>query len=159
MRSFLLLSLFLLACASSEPALVPVLGAPEDLSPLTGEWTGTFENRATGRSGSITFHLTEDPTGAHGDVVLVPRTDVVVNQQHLEPHGGPMVLDIDFVRVAGGEINGRIAPYPDPDDMNATVETQFSGRVKGRVIEGTFVTYSTRGVGPQRGTWTVKRRL
>ena len=68
------------------------------------------------------------------------------------------VLSIEFVRIAGGEISGKIAPYPDPEVPEATLETQFTGRVDGEWIEGTFVTYSDHGVSPRRGTWRVHRK-
>lgn len=158
MRVHILLLLFLLGCASSEPATVPVIGEPQDLTPLTGEWAGTYESRASGRSGSITFHLTENPKGAHGDVIFTPRMDVVVNDGRLQPQmSSAAVLNIEFVRISAGEVSGRIEPYPDPENAGAMLETHFSGHVTGDEIEGTFVTYSTAGVAPRRGTWTVER--
>jgi hypothetical protein len=154
------IALLLTACGSSDPGLVPVIGAAEDLVPLTGEWSGSYDSRATGRSGSITFHLTEDPKGAHGDVLLVPRRDTThsPNDRQYEPFGGATVLAIEFVQVASGEITGKIAPYPDPEAFTATLETHFAGHVNGDSIEGTFVTYSDHGVSPVRGTWRVRRR-
>jgi hypothetical protein len=70
-------SLFLLlnACGSTEAWPVQVIGTPEELAPITGEWIGTYDGYGTGRSGSITFHLTEDPRGAHGDVLMVPKLE------------------------------------------------------------------------------------
>ena len=148
----------LAACASTEPAPVPVVGAAEDLAPLTGEWSGTYESRGTGRSGSITFHLTEDPKGAHGDVLLVPKHEIVIRGElpH-EPIPGPNVLAIEFVRVSAGEITGRIAPYEDPEQPDVKLETVFAGHLVGDHIEGTFMTYSDHGVAPLRGTWEVHR--
>lgn len=156
------LGFLLFSCASSEPGPVQVIGAAEDLAPLTGEWLGTFEAGATGRSGNITFHLTENPEGAHGDVLMVPKQEVVRNEiDRRPPHGmisSARVLSIQFVRIAGGEISGRIEPYPDPEVPEATLETQFTGRVDGDWIEGTFVTYSDHGVSPRRGTWRAHRK-
>ena len=68
------------------------------------------------------------------------------------------MLNIEFVRVANGEISGRIAPYPDPREPDGTLETEFVGRVSGDTIKGTFVTHSNRGVAPQHGTWSVRRK-
>jgi len=156
------LAFLLFSCASSEPAPVQVIGAPADLVPLTAEWIGTFDSGATGRSGSITFHLTENPEGAHGDVLMVPKQEIIRNDgEHRPPHSmisSASVLSIEFVRIAGGEISGKIAPYPDPEVPEAMLETQFTGRVDGQWIEGTFVTYSDRGVSPRRGTWRVHRK-
>ena len=160
MRSLLALAaVFALACSSSDPALVPVIGTPEDLSSLTGEWVGTYESGGSGRGGSISFHLTDDPRGAHGDVVFVPRLDAVFSDASTRPQNpGAVVLAIEFVRVAAGEINGRIAAYPDPDEPQGTLETYFSGHIVGDRIDGTYVTYPTHGVGPRRGTWKVHRK-
>lgn len=151
-------ALLLIACGTSEPGPVQVIGGPDDLATLTGEWIGTYESRATGRSGSITFHLTDDPKGAHGDVLLVPRHEIAHNAQQHEPFGGAEVLAIEFVRVASGEITGKIAPYRDPDVMDAMLETHFAGHLDGNWIEGTFVSYSDHGVSPMRGTWRVHRK-
>ena len=156
------LAFLFVSCASSEPGPVPVIGVPEDLVTLTGEWAGTYESSATGRSGNITFHLTENPEGAHGDVLMVPKQELVHNE---EPHhhgmissGGASVLSIELVRISAGEISGKIAPYADPEVPEATLETHFTGRVDGEWIEGTFVTYSDHGVSPRRGTWRVHRK-
>jgi len=70
-----------------------------------------------------------------------------------------VVLTIEFVRIASGEISGKIAPYSDPTNPDATLETQFTGHFDGMWIEGTFVTYSSHGVAPQRGTWRAHRRI
>jgi hypothetical protein len=151
-----------ISCGSTEPGPVQVIGVPEDLAPITGEWTGTYDSRATGRSGSITFHLTENPEGAHGDVLMIPKEEIVrgneESRRHREPYTGPSVLAIEFVRIAAGEISGKIAPYTDPEAPEATLETHFTGHRDGEWIEGTFVTYSDHGVSPRRGTWRVHRK-
>lgn len=159
--AFAFAALFAISCGSSKPGPVQVIGAPEDLATLTGEWIGTFDSRATGRSGSITFHLTADPKGAHGDVLMVPKRQVdrdPVNRQHVPMASSSSVLSIEFVRIDSGEINGKIAAYPDPDVAGATLETHFTGRAEGEWIEGTFVTYSVRSAAPLRGTWRVHRK-
>ncbi|HYK04096.1 MAG TPA: hypothetical protein VE974_20240 [Thermoanaerobaculia bacterium] len=152
----------LISCGSSEPWPVQVIGAPADLVPITGEWSGTYDSFATGRTGSITFHLTENPKGAHGDVLMIPKQEVIRGNEeprrHPEPLLGPSVLSIEFVRIAAGEISGKIAPYPDPEVSGATLETHFAGHLDGEWIEGTFVTYSDHGVSPRRGTWRVHRK-
>lgn len=158
----------LIACGSTEPGPVRVIGGAADLVPLTGEWSGTFDSKATGRTGSITFHLTDDPQGAHGDVLMVPGRQIIHGRDPhpsqdpaTGPHGmisGASVLSIEFVHIAGGEISGKIAPYSDPEVPEATLETHFTGRADGNWIEGTFLTYSDRGVSPRRGTWRVHRK-
>jgi len=154
-------ALLLISCGSSKPGPVQVFGASEDLTPLTGEWSGTYDSKATGRSGSITFHLTADPKGAHGDVFMVPKRQVVHDQadrQYVPMAASANVLSIEFVRIASGEITGKIATYPDPEVAGATLETHFTGHLGGEWIEGTFVTYSVRSVAPLRGTWRVHRK-
>jgi hypothetical protein len=166
MRQALIVTLFLslavVSCTSSEPGPVPVIGTPSDLVRLTGEWDGTYDSSSTGRSGTITFHLTEKAEGAHGDVLMVPKHDVVrdENAQSVPRSmaSGSSVLSIEFVRIDAAEITGKILPYADPESHSATLETHFSGRVEGDWIEGTFVTYSDRGVTPRRGTWRVHRK-
>jgi hypothetical protein len=168
MRKALIVTLFaslaflLISCASSEPGPVKVIGVPADLGPLTGEWVGTYESGVTSRSGNIIFHLTENPEGAHGDILMVPKQEFIRSEgERPLPHSmasGASVLSIEFVRIAGGEISGKIAPYPDPEVPEATLETHFTGRVDGEWIEGTFVTYSDRGVSPRRGTWRAHRK-
>jgi hypothetical protein len=156
------LAFLLFSCASSEPAPVQVIGAPQDLVSLTGEWAGTYEAGAAGRSGSIIFHLTENPEGAHGDVLMFPKQEFIHNEIELRPPhsmiSSTSVLSIELVRIVGGEISGKIASYPDPEAPEAMLETQFTGRVAGEWIEGTFVTYSDHGVSPRRGTWRVHRK-
>lgn len=160
----LALAFFLMSCASSEPGPVQVIGAPEELVTITGEWTGTYESAATGRSGSITFHLTDNPEGAHGDVLMIPKQEFVYDSERnrqgmISSSAGVNVLAIEFVRVSSGEISGKIAPYDDPEVAGATLETHFTGRIEGEWIEGTFVTYSDHGVSPRRGTWRVHRKV
>jgi hypothetical protein len=154
-------ALFVISCGSSKPGPVQVIGAAADLAPLSGEWIGTYDSQATGRSGSITFHLTADPKGAHGDVLMVPRRQVDYDQpngQHVPMASASSVLSIEFVQIASGEINGKIATYADPEVAGAILETHFTGRADGDWIEGTFVTYSVRSVAPLRGTWRVHRK-
>lgn len=66
------------------------------------------------------------------------------------------VLRIAFVRVAGGNVTGTLDPYTDPE-CQCTVQTTFTGTLRGNTIEGTFV---TRGPLPreQTGRWRVTRR-
>jgi len=66
------------------------------------------------------------------------------------------VLTINFVRVAGGRVTGRLAPYADPES-GAPLATTFEGQLAGDTIEGT---YTTRGGGSgaaQTGQWKVTR--
>ena len=156
------LAFLFMSCGSSGPWPVKVIGTPEELGTLTGEWVGTYESAPTGRSGSITFALTESTEGAHGDVLMIPKQDFVYDregQHHAMASGSTVaVLAIEFVRISAGEITGKIATYPDPERPGATLETHFTGRLDGDGIEGTFVTYGDHGSAPRHGTWRVHRK-
>jgi hypothetical protein len=150
------------ACASSESPPLQVIGTPEEVSTLAGEWVGSYDGGTSGRSGSITFHLADSLEGAHGDVLMTPRQtfthDREHHQQSMISSSAASVLSIEFVRISGDEVSGCIAPYPDPESPEAMLETRFTGRIEGDWIEGTFVTYSDRGVSPRRGTWRAHRK-
>jgi hypothetical protein len=66
------------------------------------------------------------------------------------------VLSIAFVRISGGDVTGTLDPYTDPE-CQCTVQTTFTGKLRGNTIEGTFV---TRGPSAreQAGRWKVTRR-
>ena len=163
----LLLSLALGACASRQ-ADVPLV-ASDGVAALVGEWEGEYTSAATGRRGSIVFHITaaRDRTyGAHGDVVMAPPPGVVMNQPTTPgaradsmPGGGARsrVLAIHAVRIAGDSVTGALEPYRGPD-CDCTLVTTFRGLVHGDVIDGTFTTTGGTGPAPQDGKWRVTRR-
>jgi hypothetical protein len=166
-----LAALILLAtpgCRSTDPAPVAVEGTAEELEMLTGEWSGSYESRATGRTGSIVFHLTADPSGAHGDVLMRWNDDSAdgVSSQfahidreqgtHLSAVPASQILAIQFVRVDQERISGVIEPYRDPES-DTMLETHFSGSVSGNSISGSFITYSDRGTPAASGTWKAAR--
>ena len=152
----------LIVAGSSSPAPVSIEGTSTSLSSLTGKWMGQYESAATGRSGSIIFNLRPDGQTATGDVMMFSR----IIREPYDPNrpayaaGSPsaQVLKITFVRAAGGEIHGKLDPYKDPDN-GSTLNTTFSGKQVGDSIEGTFESWSSNTVGPQRGTWKVKRQM
>lgn len=159
--AFLAFTFLLFACASSQPDDIQVIGTPGELAVLSGDWLGSYNAPGTGRSGSVTFHLTANAERAYGDVLMVPKRDYVRDRDAHVPRSmvsSTAVLSIEFVRIASGEITGRMAPYADPEQPDAMLETHFTGRVDGDSIEGTFVTYSDHGVSPRRGTWRVHRQ-
>jgi hypothetical protein len=152
------------ACASTQEPRVPVSISPADLSRLGGEWAGEYNSPATGRSGSIVFHLTATADSVHGDVVMVPRG----MQAPLRPvvvgvgSGGqtlvqPRELTIRFVRFEGERVSGMMDPYTDPD-CSCPVITRFEGTVRGDRIEGTFTTRGAPAADPVSGTWSVERQ-
>ena len=152
------------ACGAARQPPVPLAGTGRDVATLTGQWEGSYSSAATGRSGSISFTLSANGDSAFGDVVMIPRGWGRPLQAWDRPgSAGPAgaqpraaVLTINFVRVAGGRVTGRLAPYADPES-GAPLATTFEGQLSGDVIEGT---YTTRGGGSgaaQTGHWKVTR--
>jgi hypothetical protein len=145
---------------------VPVVSDPESIGALVGEWMGEYSSSETGRSGSITFELASVKDTAYGDVVMVPR--VRAAQFPIQAHPDiaaartqnlPEPLKIRFVRLDGGRVSGRLAPYTDPD-CGCKVVTTYEGKfTDANTIEGT---YTTRGTDfyhqPAGGRWKVTRQ-
>lgn len=138
-----------------------IVGSERDVSSLVGEWSGEYEDGATGRSGSIVFVLRSAADTARGDVMMIPRafgeTAVTEGRRgNLELRSG-QVLRIAFVRIAGGEVAGTLDPYTDPE-CTCTVQTTFIGTLRGNTIEGTCVTRGAESPRAQAGRWKVSRR-
>src|SRR5436309_9934801 len=155
----------LTTCTPTPPPPVPLAGTARDVAALAGRWEGSYSSAVTGRSGSISFTLSAGTDSAFGDVIMVPRGWGRPLQAWDRPGsaGAPgtqpraAVLTINFVRVAGGRVTGRLAPYADPES-GAPLATTFEGQLAGDRIEGT---YTTRGGGSpdaQTGQWQVMRR-
>jgi hypothetical protein len=146
-----------LGCASASP--VRVGGSPADLEILAGEWTGTYSSPDTGREGSIWFKLVAGEDHAHGDVLMTPRGRSQAYARYGEKATGrdaTQFLSIRFARVSGGEVEGALEPYWDPD-CGCQARTDYRGRLAGDTFAGTFVT-SLAGGGIARGQWTATRR-
>lgn len=149
------------ACAS-VPEPVPVVGDPVELGRLAGEWGGEYQGTTSGRSGSIVFKLAAGADTAFGDVVMIPRERRESRLPVQDPSAGlptsrtPEVLSIAFVRATDGGLSGRLTPYRDPD-CDCMLHTQFQGRFRGDVIEGTFTSTPAEGGATSTGTWKVKR--
>jgi hypothetical protein len=150
------------ACTGTQ-APVPVSGSEADLAQLAGEWVGEYSSVETGRSGSIVFHLIAGTDSAHGDVLMsagamqaqprMPETGQVPGAQV----PAPQTLAISFVRIAGGRVSGRLAPYTDPD-CQCPMRTVFEGRLNGTVLEGTYTSRRDDTAAEFRGRWRVTRR-
>jgi hypothetical protein len=157
---FLCVAMFF-GCASSEPDAVPGVGDPAELARLAGEWSGHYDSAATGRGGSIVFHLPVDGPG-HGDVVMVPlprmiQKDTRARRGRADIVSSPTVIDIREVRVAAGIITGELEPYFAPDD-GLMAGTSFRGALDGDQIVGTLTMHSGTRVAPMSGTSTVRRK-
>jgi hypothetical protein len=157
------ISLLLAACAASHTP-VPLVGAANDISALTGEWLGDYQGNESGRSGTITFTLRAAGDSAFGEVVMVPSGF----GHALVPWNGPgvagtvsrtqTVLTIRFVRVEAGHVSGTLDPYADPRTGERLLTT-FDGQLsKDRsTIAGTYTTRLESG-NKQTGRWSVQRR-
>jgi hypothetical protein len=154
----LLAALLLGACAPAPEPAVPVAGEAADLAALAGEWSGSYSSAATGRSGLIHFRLTAEDGFAQGEVTMIPAGSVPrLEAANRAPQAAPEQLTIHFVAVAGDLVSGTIEPYRDPD-CGCILSTTFQGRLRGGVIDGTFVSYGGRANMPQRGEWRVERK-
>jgi hypothetical protein len=146
------------ACAQAPEPAVPVAGEAADLAALAGEWSGSYSSAATGRSGLIHFRLTAEDGFAQGEVTMIPAGSLPrLEAANRAPQAAPEQLVIHFVAVAGDLVSGTIEPYRDPD-CGCILSTTFQGRVRGDVIDGTFVSYGGRANLPQRGEWRVERK-
>jgi hypothetical protein len=145
---------------------VPVISDSYSIRALVGNWSGLYSSEETGRSGSIMFELASDKDTAYGDVVMIPRSNVVASfsSEHpgtaitpVQKPGEP--LTIRFVRMSGGSVSGTLAPYDDPD-CACRVVTTFAGRfTDANTIEGTYLTQGTSiGYQPSAGQWKVTRQ-
>lgn len=151
-----------IACATKTPG-IELTSSDFDLTPLVGEWRGTSNNPQTGRSGTIAFTLRAGESSASGNIVIIPRADSLLTPEErelLSNVSAPkrQVLQIRFIRKEGGNLNGTLDPYLDPD-CNCQVTTTFQGSFRdARTIEGTFtIVPSQPGHGITNGTWKVMR--
>ena len=148
------------ACAPTLPETVPLVGSAGDVSSLVGEWSGEYDGGASGRSGSIVFVLRSAADTARGDVMMIPRAsgEASTTDSRRAPLAlrSGQVLRIAFVRIANGAVTGTLDPYTDPD-CKCTVQTTFTGTLKGDTIEGTFVTRGSQLPAEQTGRWRVTK--
>lgn len=151
----------LAACHSQSPP-VRLQGATEEIGALAGTWAGTYVGTESGRTGSILFTITPAGDSAKGDVVMTPAAQGPVTAADVSSPVHRMhsqsadALQITFVRVAAGTVEGSLEPYVAPD-CKCVVSTVFRGTIKGNAIDGQFTTRGVQG-GEQRGTWRVERR-
>jgi hypothetical protein len=160
----LALAILAAGCASAPPPIA-LIGEPEALSALAGNWAGTYRGIDSRRDGSISFSLRAGDTVAYGDVLMIPagyENHNVWNER--EHHAGatpphPAVLTVAFVGVSDGHVTGMLDPYTDPD-CNCLVITAFSGRLKdANTLEGTFLTRAPGSAESRRGVWRVTRQV
>lgn len=144
MKGLLLLAgiMFGSACRMIPPApAVPVQGTLDDLMVLSGEWSGRYWSKATGRHGTLRFTLPEHATTGFGEVEITfsPSLRLLRDASatdELEPKPST-VIDIRLVRVEDWQVRGTMAPYWDPD-CDCRARTVFEGNIAGDRITGTF---------------------
>jgi len=164
MRRWLLLTgiIAVTSCRMTPPPPpVPVQGTHDDVMVLSGEWSGRYWSKATGRHGTIRFSLPEHANTGFGEVEITFSPSLrllhdAAAKDELEPKPCT-VIDITLVRVEGGQVRGTMAPYWDPD-CNCRARTVFEGKLSGNRITGTF---SSRRESSDRriltGQWRVNR--
>ncbi|MFN2315549.1 MAG: hypothetical protein ABR551_00265 [Gemmatimonadales bacterium] len=159
----IVMALVLLSACQGPPPPVPVLG---DVEMLAGRWEGEYGSRESGRAGSILFTLDAGTDTAHGDVLMVPgEWDLPPQPRPGDPDAmdfrrdrPSQALPIAFVRAVDGAVEGRLAPYRDPD-CNCLLTTIFSGKlVNPTTFEGTFTSIHGSGTRTVRGWWRVTKR-
>ena len=152
----------LLACAAN-PDPVPLQGARSELDALAGQWSGEYTGGSSG-GGSIALTITAGADTAHGDVLMTPTasgrpvTAAEDPNEHVRHARSSEVLRIAFVRIGGGEVQGRLEPFTSPD-CNCRVSAVFRGRVDVEAdrISGTFRTTDPNGYA-RDGEWSVRKR-
>ena len=152
----------IMGCTPSRTPSTEVTASDFDVNPLVGEWRGEYNSAQTGRKGTIAFTLRAGESAASGNVVMIPRVDSTLTPAERELVGSTgtrsSVLKIHFVRKEGGNLNGTLDPYRDPD-CNCPATTTFQGSFRdARTIEGTFSTVPSQpGFRVSGGTWKVTR--
>ncbi len=148
----------LIAACSYDPPPVPVTGDPEARGVLAGEWSGSYQGRESGRSGSLFFRLGAGADTARGDVLMAPvaRMHPAVETEEWEREVASPLLTIRFVRAEGNLVYGRLDEYRDPQ-CGCLLQTTFTGRIEGNEIEGTFTTLHIDSGQRHSGTWNARR--
>jgi hypothetical protein len=152
-----------LACASRRAARLgtEVSASNLDVSPLVGRWSGESVNAQTGRTGTIAFTLEAREERASGEIVLRPSVGGdsahVIDGAGVAAPSTRQVLRIDFVRLEGNNVVGRIEPYVNAA-CNCRVSSTFRGVLQGNTIEGTFEAVGTDDPSLRfTGSWKVTR--
>ena len=148
------------ACARRTPG-IELASSDFDLNPLVGQWRGSFSSAQTGRTGTIAFSLNAGESAATGNVVMFAKPDSLLTPEERELAANVpdrTVLKIHFLRKEGGNVNGGLDPYRDPE-CGCTVTTLFTGAfTNSTTIEGTYTTVrSTPGSDIVSGKWRVTR--
>lgn len=85
------------------------------------------------------------------------RVDVPAAGESPGYHPSTELLTIEFVRVEGDRVVGRLSAYTDPQ-CGCTLLTTFEGRIRGDAIDGTFTSRHQDGR-VDNGQWGVRRQV
>ena len=157
----------LTSCRMTPPGSpVPVQGAHADVMALSGNWSGRYWSKDTGRRGIIRFTLPEHADTGIGEVEITFSPALSLSREaaaadypkgqadEMEPRPCT-VIGIAVVRVEKDVVRGTTAPYWDPD-CDCRAQTVFEGKLTRNRISGTF---STRRESTNRtvltGQWRV----
>jgi hypothetical protein len=129
-----------------------------DVSPLVGEWKGTFINPEMHRQGTIVFTLAGRDEKAIGEIVLLPTSPTGdTARAPVVPAQPQQVLQISFIRLEGDNVVGRVEPYQSTA-CNCRVTSTFRGALTGNVIEGTYIVLGADDPSVRfGGNWKVTR--
>jgi hypothetical protein len=141
----------LTACrVTPSPPPIPVQGNEDDISAFSGDWTGRYWSKATGRHGTIRFTLPEHADTGYGEVEItfspslrLTREAAAVDYPKNRPEELPPppsgIIGITLVRIEDNFVRGTVAPYLDPD-CECRAQTVFEGKLGRSRITGTFTT-------------------
>ena len=160
--AYALLGSTALAGCRYHPTPVQLQGAPSDIAAIAGTWAGEYSGTQSQRTGSISFTVKAGSDSAFGDILMMPAggQQLIAVDANTTAHAlhaaQPELLQITFVRVSGGYVEGALEPYI-ASDCRCAVTTVFHGSLNGNVISGDFVTRGELGL-RQVGTWRVERK-
>ena len=153
----------LVAACSTNPQPTPLSGEPANIQALDGQWIGEYHSYdPSDRSGTLLLRLAAGQDTARGDVLLHiagRETAAMVPLTTDDPWADvsdEQTLDVTFVRAAGGAVFGKLDIYNDPV-CGCEVRTTLTGRIKGNLLEGTYITEHVNGADRHTGRWRVVR--
>jgi hypothetical protein len=152
----LIAAAYFVACAAApRPPITP----PTDLSQLAGEWVGEYSNSSTGREGILAFRLEAASDSAWGQAWMTSREwgdpDVALPRDLPASNLVP-ALSLRFARADRVFIRGQIEVYLDPE-MEWPMVMTFTGRVRGDVMQGTYIKEDPNAGRWSAGIWKVER--
>ena len=149
----------ILMMVSTVEAKEKIAAGTIDMSQLEGTWVGEYSSMVNGRQGYINLTLEASTTEAVGGLSMVAgkknRTGKPGSSRSTREKRKP--LDVTFVEVEGGMVQGTLTPFTDPQS-GLKIETVFTGNlVDDGVIEGVFSSTLTESGHSYTGSWNAVR--